>query len=141
MKKRIHTASTGKTAEVTAIVIGVVAALIISALLSVGLTSIIINGTVSEVTAGSYAFIIRTVASGVGCLIAAMLLNGKHLLIVTATALGYLAILVGMGIILYEGSFNNILSGVVSVLLGGAIACIAVLKPLKKSKHKVRYGR
>lgn len=141
MKKSIHIASSAKITEVPAIVIGIVAATIISVLLTVGLTSLIMNGTIGEVTTGPYIFIIRTVASAIGCLVGTTLMKGKYLFIAGAIALGYLAVLVGMGIILYDGSFNNILSGAVSVLLGGVIACVAVLKPLKKSKHTVRYGR
>lgn len=141
MKKNMHIASSAKVTEAPAIVIGIVAASIISVLLTVGLTSLIMNGTVGESATGPYIFLIRTVATGIGCLVGTMLMKGKYLLIAGAIALGYLAVLVGMGIVLYEGSFNNILSGALSVLLGGVLACLVVLKPLKKSKHTVRYGR
>lgn len=141
MKKSTHIASSAKITEVPAIAIGIAVATIISILLTAGLTSLIMNGTVDEATTGPYIFIIRTVASAIGCLIGTMLMKGKYLLVAGVIALGYLAILIGIGIILYDGSFNNILSGAVSALLGGVIACVVVLKPLKKSKHTVRYGR
>lgn len=141
MRKSIHTTSSAKVTEVSAIGIGVAAATIISVLLAAGLTSLVMNGTVGETAAGPYIFIIRTVASAIGCLVGTMLMKGKYLLVAGSIALGNLAVLVAMGIILYEGSFNNILSGLLSVLLGGVIACFVVLKPLKKSKHKVRYSR
>ena len=141
MKKRAHIASSAKVTEVPAIIIGIIAALIISVLLSAGVTSLIINGTISESAAVPYIFMIRTVAAGIGCLIGVILIKGKYLLIAGMIALGYLAVLVGMGIILFDGSFDNCLSGAFSVLLGAVFACLIVLKPLKKPRHAMRYGR
>ena len=141
MKKNMRVTSSRKITEVPAVVIGVVAATIISVLLTAGLTSLIMNGMVSETAAGPYVFVIGMIASAIGCLIGMILMKGKYLIIAGSAALGYLAVLIGLGIVLYEGSFKNMLSTVVSVLLGGVIACLLVLKPLKKPKHTGRYRR
>lgn len=141
MKKNRHMTSSAKLTELPAAIIGIATATLISFLLTVALTSLVMNGTVGESSTGPYIFAIRTIASAIGCFLGALLLNGKYLIIAGTIALGYLAVLIGTGIILYDGSFNNMLSGTVSVLLGGIFACVVVLKPLKKSKNKARYTR
>ena len=141
MKKKMRVASSTKLTEAPAVIIGIVTSSIISIFLTVALTSLVMNGGIGELATDPYIFAIRTVATAIGCFVGNVLMKGKFLLITGMVALGYLVILLGMGIILYDGSFKNILSGGVSVLIGGMVACLAVLKPLKKSKHKVRYGR
>lgn len=141
MKKRIGTSSSAKATEVPAVIIGIIVASFVSFLLLIGLTSLIVNGTVNEVGTGSYIFIIRTIAAAIGCLTGTVLMKGKYLLIAGAIALGYMIVLLAMGIVLFDSSFKNILSGAASVLLGGAVACFVVLKPLKKSKPAARYRR
>ena len=141
MKNKAHITSSTKITEIPAIIIGIVTALTISFLLSAGLTSIIMNGTISEMSAAPYVFVIRTVAVTIGCVIGLMLIKEKILLIAGITALGYLAVLAGIGIVLYNESFNNLISGAFSVLLGAAIACLIVLKLLKKPMHAARYRR
>lgn len=139
MKKRIGKSFSAKPAEAHAVIIGIIVASIVSFLLLIGLTSLIVNGTVNEVGTGPYIFIIRTIAAAIGCLTGTVLMKGKYLLIAGSIALGYMVFLLAMGIVLFDSSFKNILSGAASVLLGGAIACFVVLKPLKKPKYTVKY--
>ena len=139
MKKHIRTASSEKVTEISAIVIGVLSASIVCFLLTIGLTSIVMNGTVGETTGGLYIFGIRMVAAFVGCVVSTLLMKGKYLLMVGAVSIGYLAVMIATGIVMYDESFKNVLSGVVSVSLGGVIACLVVLKPLKKTKVTARY--
>ena len=141
MKKRMGKAFSAKQAEAPAVMIGIIVASLVSFLLLVGLTSLIVNGTVNEGVVGAIAFAIRTVAAAIGCVDGMVLMKEKYLFITGATALGYMSVLLGLGIALFDGSFKNILSGAVSVLLGGALACFVVLKPLKKSKYTVKYRR
>ena len=141
MKKNMRIYTPSKASEVLAIVIGIVVSSIVSALLSAGLTSFVMNGTVKELTIGPYVFVVRSIATMVGCLIGVVLMRGKYLLIISAVAIGYLVSLLGLGIILYENTFNNILLGVASVVIGGVAACTIVLKPLKKSNHTPKYRR
>lgn len=141
MKKRIGKSFSAKPAEVPAVIIGIIVASIVSFLLLIGLTSIVVNGTVNETVTGPYIFVIRTIAATIGCVAGSVLVKEKYLFITGATALGYMVVLLGLGIVLFDGSFKNILSGAASVLLGGALACFAVLKPLKKSKYTVKYRR
>ncbi len=141
MKKSIHLSASKKVTEVTAVLIGIAAASAVGFLLVAGLTSLIMKGTLGEANTELYVFAVRMTATALGCLISTILVKGKCLIITGAVALGYLAVLIGIGIAVYDGSFNNMFSAIVSVLLGGGIICAVVLKPLKKSKHKVRYGR
>ena len=141
MKRNLNIGTQSGISEVLAIVIGVVVSLIVSVLLSAGLTNFVVNGTIKELSIGPYIFAIRMISVTVGCLIGAILIKGKYLLAIGAAALGYLAVMIGTGIVMYDESFKNVLSGVTSVLLGGVIACTVVLKPLKKTKVTTRYSR
>lgn len=141
MKKQKRITSSKRITEAPAVIAGVVVSLMIGIILTLGLTSLVMNGTINDAGAGNWTFVIRTVASAIGCLAGVMLIKKNYLLIAGAVALGYLVMLIAIGIVVYDGSFDNIISGTTSVLLGGVISCLLVLKPLKKSNHVVRYRR
>lgn len=139
MKKQKHITSSKRITEVPAVIIGVMVSLLFGIALTLGLTSLLTNGMFDEAGVENWIFVIRTVACVIGCLVGMTLIKKNRLLIAGAIALGYIVILIAIGIVAYDGSFNNILSGAMSVLMGGALSCLTVLKPLKKSKYAVRY--
>ena len=139
MKKRIGNSVSAKPSETPAVIIGVVVALFVSFLLMIGLTSFVVKGMINETEL--YIFAIRTIAAAIGCVTGTVLTKGRYLFITGATVLGYMAVLLGFGIVLFDGSFENILLGAASVILGGVIACLVALKPLKKSKYAAKHRR
>lgn len=136
MKK--HLTKKANASLSTGIVLGTGAAILISILLTAVLTSIVLNGRIGESGVNNYVFVIRAVSVLVGCMISTILINNKHLLVIGLTALGYLIIIIGWAIVLYNGSFHSFASGLVSVLLGAVGASIIKLKPPKKSTHKLK---
>lgn len=125
----------------SAIAIGLAVTLVVSILLSAGLTSLVINGNLNENSVRISVFVIRTISVLLGGLVGASLSKGKYLPIVGIIALIYAIVLIGFGIIFYDGSFQNFGFGMLSMIIGGALACIIKLKPLRKPRRTVKYGR
>jgi len=121
--------------------IGIGVAMILTILLSAGLTSLVLNGKFSEESARICVFIIRAVSVLLGCLVSSALIKEKVLLTVGGSALGYLAILLGFGIIMFDMSFQNFGMGLLSVVTGSLISYLIRIKPLGSKKKLKRYTR
>ncbi len=121
-----------KVSVITGAGIGVATAVVISILLTALYGVLMINGSVGEAPSTVVIFLIRTVSAAVGGFVAAVLTKGYFLPVVGITIAGYLILLLGTGIIAFDGSFKNFGSGLLSVLLGGAIPCITKLKAPKR---------
>lgn len=117
---------------------GLAAALSVSALLTLLLTSLIINGRLGEENGNALVFVIRILSVFVGGLIGASLAQGKYLPVISLVSLGYLIMNIALGIALYDGSFRNFIGGVMSVLIGGATACLIKLIEPKRQNRGVR---
>lgn len=139
MKKNKRRA-TGST--VTAgVVIGIASALAISLLMSLTLTSFAINGSISEDSIGIYIFAIRMISTLLGGLIGTGITKGRYIPVIGLITGGILVVLLGWGIVFYDGRFQNVGSGVVSVLIGGVAVVILKLRPTKKRGRAVRITR
>lgn len=121
----------------TAIAVGVVGALLLSILLTALLTNLVLKGAVSERNTAVIIILIRSISIFTGALIGGAVLKQRYLLQAGVTALAYWVVLLGGGIIFYDGSFTHFLSGTVSVLIGGAAALLILQRPKRKS-HRPR---
>lgn len=121
----------------SAIVSGIGIALLLSVLLTALLASFILNGRLGENSVSVSIFVVRAISLLAGALIGAKILKHGYLKVVGFVALGYLLALIGTGIIFYDGSFKHFLPGVISVLTGGLIALVVLLKPTG-SKIKIK---
>lgn len=108
--------------------VGIIVSLVISMLLLTGVTSLIVDGKLNENVVAFFTFATRVIALLVGVLIGTGLIKQKHIIFAGVIALGYLIILITLGIVLYDGSFRNFGSGIVSVLLGSGAGCLIRLK-------------
>ena len=125
----------------TGVSVGIGIALLISVLLTSGLTSLVINGNTSENGSEVFVFAIRTLSIFLGGIIATGIYQEKNLPVIGFTAMGYLVVLLGLGIVLYDGSFQHFGSGILSVLVGGLLSCAIKMKPKAKSKYLKRYTK
>lgn len=141
MKRNKHTSAAVGHSVVTVIGIGAAIAVVLSAVLSALLTSLVINGSIGESQTGIGIFIIRAISVLLGGLVGAGLSKEKYLLTVGIIALSYLLVLLGLGITLYDGSFKNFGSGVISTLIGALAAYLILMRPRGKRKHTARYNR
>ncbi len=118
-----------------AVVTGCVSAILVSLLLTIGLTSLILNGSLSESRTGLIAFLIRVLSVFLGCLIAGGICKERVLPVIGLIAGGYLITILVIGIIAFDGSFHNFLSGILSVLLGSVLAFVLRVMPKKRATH------
>ena len=139
MKHNDHIRKKGGRATWLTVLIGVGVALACSALMSAGLTSLVMNGHVELKDTAVVVFIIRALSALVGGLLASSLTKEKFLLVIGLTAAGYLLVLLGLGITVFDGSFRNFGGGVLSAIAGGTSACMIRLKPPARKKHAYKY--
>ena len=139
MKRNLQILKLGGQAIGISIASGAAIAVVITVLMNIGLTSLVINGQIAESDTAFIVFIIRAVSVMIGGMIASALAKEKILITIGITAIGYLLIVVALGIIFYDGSFRNFISGVISVAVGAVCACVLRLKTPRKKKHSVKY--
>ena len=125
----------------SAIIVGVIAASLLSILLTALLSSFVLNGRISEGSTDIIIFLIRAVSLMAGTLIAAAIYKQKYLSLVGFTVLGYLLVLLGTGIVFFDGSFNRFLSGVASILVGGIVSLLILTRPKSQSRRPIKYNR
>ena len=135
MKRLTRTATKGSKTMTNGVIIGTAVATAISFLLSMGLTSLIGKGSVPENGSGVYIFLIRSLSVLLGSLLSTAIIKEKNLQTIGIVTAAYLIILLGIGIVAYNGSFHNFGIGLLSVLAGGGIACIIKVIPQKKKYH------
>ena len=139
MKKSLRNLNQPQLSVIKGVGIGVLAAVVVSAILTVLYGLLMLKGTVNETPSATAIFLIRTVSVAVGSLIAGALTKQYFLPVIGITAAGYLIILLGTGVAAFDGSFKNFGSGLLSVLLGGAIPCITKLKAPKKRRKMPKF--
>ena len=126
---------------VTGIGVGIGAALLFSFLATVGISSLILSEKIGEGTSNTVAFIIRAISVLMGTLISCKITKEKTIPLIGAVTLCYLAVLIGFGIVLYDGSFHNFGTSLLSVLLGAIAAYLIQYKlgsrPNRKRKYKI----
>lgn len=132
---KMKTTARGNHSVTLSIVIGIVAALVVTFLLTGGLTSLLISGKLSEKTTGIPVFAIRMISVLLGGLIGSGYSKGRYLQVIALIALGYMVALLGLGMIVYNGIFHNLGIGILSVFVGGVIACLMKLKPKRAGKR------
>ena len=128
-----------KVSVIAGVGIGIVAAVVISVLLTALYGALMMNGSVGETPSTVAIFLIRAVSVTVGCFLATILTKEYFLPVIGITAAGYLIVLLGTGIAVFDGSFKNFGSGLVSVLLGGVIPGITKLKAPKKRRKMPKF--
>lgn len=117
--------------------IGILISVIISFLLTLGLTSLIINGTLKESGGAFSIFIVRTLSVFIGCLIGGIIYKDKALPLIGVITGVYFIILMIVSIAAFDQSFINFVPTMVSVLLGGILAAVLRLRPKKRSMRKL----
>lgn len=133
----------GKTrtgSSTAALGFGIGFTILITLLLSAGLTSLIITGKLHEISLEIFTAIIRAVAVFSGCMITTAIKKEKILQNIGIVTAVYVLVLLGLGIILYDHSFHSFGFGILSVLLGSVAAFLIRLRP-NKQKHIKRHIR
>ena len=140
MKFKFRTARLSNHSVAFGSTIGILISLVISMLMMTGMTSLLISGRTGENVVGVSVFAIRAIAVLVGVIIGTSILKEKYVVAAGVISLGYLLLLTGFGIVLYDESFKGFGLSAISAALGGAVGCIFRLKLQNKplGKKKIR---
>lgn len=123
-----------------AIGIGIGISIILSIGLSALLANYVIRGAASENHTALFIFMIRSISVLIGCLIGSIMWDGKLLITNSIITLGYLVLLVAIGIAAFDGSFKSFISGAGSALAGCVAACLIKLGKHRKTTGVARYN-
>lgn len=134
-----RTNHTGKTMLGYGIGIGVAVSVAVSIGLLLVLTSLLMNKRLSENMMATAMFLVRPLSILIGFLSGSFILKEKKLILAGATVVGYLFVMLALGITAFDGGFHGFGSGVISVLIGGGISCLILLKPKTKGKYTHKY--
>lgn len=134
----IKTKSTKKQSMSTAAIIGFLSSVTITVLLMIGLTCLVLNDSLVEGRTGVVVFLIRALSVFCGSLIAGTIYKDSIIPVIGVVAGIYLTATIAVGIIAFNGSFHNFISGVLSVLFGGVLTFILRVLPKKRIQHGLR---
>lgn len=121
--------------------LGVTVAVVFSLLLSMVQTSLTLKGKMQVDNAGLYVFVIRTIAVLFANLLFVRKTEERVLPCVGIISAGYLIALLSVGLVLYDHSFQNFFTALVSVLLGGVLSLLIKLKPKRKQKYRPKIAK
>lgn len=116
--------------------VGAVAAIIISLLITMGMTSLALSGQLEGNLLDMFIFAIRLIAAFAGVMLGTGLIKEKCIATTGVISILYLLFLAGIGIVFFDGSFQGFGLSLISVVLGGAIGCLFRLKLQNKPQRK-----
>lgn len=141
MVKTRHRAAARNNTVIASVAVGVIAGMLTVILLSLLLTSLVVNGSIGEDKTGAYISVIRSFGCFTGCMLSTAFAKKQYLLVTGLTAAAYLVVLLAVGIVFYDGSFVHFGNGLLMTVIGCAAACMIRLKPPSKRKHRRRNSR
>lgn len=134
-----RTNHTGKSTLGYGIGIGVVVSAAVCFGLLLLLTSLLMNQRLSESAAVKVMFLVRSLSVLIGVWVGSSIAKDKKMILVGVTVLGYLFVMFAFGISFFDGRFCGLASGAISVLIGGGLSCLVLLKPKSKGKYTHKY--
>lgn len=140
MKRNKVTISRTGQSLASAITIGILVTSVLSLLLSVLASYFVINGSLQENRIFITVFSIRLISVLLGALVAGAIFKRSYLPLVGTITGGYLLVLISVGGIICGGDFQQFLSGVVSVSIGGIAALLILQRPRKTGNKSSKYS-
>ena len=135
-----HISTQKNKTVISCVVIGTIAAILISVILSAILVFIIQSKKTSD-SVMPHLFAIRFISVLLGALIGTQINNEKSLAEASLITGAYILILLCLGIMFFEGQFNQIVTGVLASIGGGVLSCLIRLKSKKNKNHVYKVKR
>ena len=135
MKHNLRKVTEGRFSITSGIFVGTAIAGILSLLFALGLTSLVLSGNIAVGGIDIPIFFVRAISVLAGTLAGTGLYKEKLLMNIGITAACYLLLITVLGVIVFDASISNLAGGVLSVVSGGAAACIIRLSAQKKSQY------
>ena len=135
-----HISTQKNKTVISCVVIGTIAAILISVILYAILVFIIQSKKTSD-SVMPHLFAIRFISVMLGALIGTQINNEKSLTEASLIPGAYILILLCLGIMFFEGQFNQIVTGVLASIGGGVLSCLIRLKSKKNKNHVYKVKR
>lgn len=137
--KRI--AEKGNRPVAAGIGVGVFTAILTSILLAMIIAVLIVNERVNEKIMYYFTFATQLIATLAGGFAAAKRTGGKYALVSGLTALVYCLILIGAGILFFDGGFRNLGTSVAAIVIGCAGSCTLCISGQGRRRIRKRVTR
>lgn len=119
---------------------GSVVSLVLSVILAMIVAALIVNERIGESAIKYISPIIVLIATMAGCIIGAGLVGEKLAVVSGITGVVYLLILIGTGILFFDGGFHNLWTSILSIIVGCVSSCaICIRGKGSKTKRKRAY--
>lgn len=135
MKLKSRMRVTQSQSAMVGALIGIVISLAISLIFVVAMTSMVINNKFVERSLGWSIFVVRMISALVGTLVGTGLAKEKCAITIAIITVGYLVVLIGLGIVIFDESFKNFGAGLVSTIFGGIVGFLIRLKLQNKPRR------
>ena len=104
------------------------------------LAVIVVNERVGENMIEYLTPIITLIASLAGCIVAGKQIKERLAIVITIIGVIYLLILMGMGILFFEGGFHNFWTSLLSIAVACAVSCAICIRGCRgERKRKKAY--
>lgn len=103
--------------------IGALIAVAVSVIMAMALSALIVNERIDEDVMQYFSFAILLVSAFAGCMLAGKRTEGKYAMATGLTALTYCVILMGAGILLFDGGFRNLWTSIIAIMIGCVLSC------------------
>lgn len=120
---------------------GLLVALLILVLSAALFALLIENEALSMNTGSIWAVVTLAISTLLGCLTSNHCIGRKYAVISAVTAAFYLFVLFALGVLFFDSAFKNVAQNILSILGGGAFACVLSLKSTQKSRKIKRRTR
>ena len=138
MKRNTRKTFEGKYSTAFSIIAGLAASVGISFVITGGMTSLVLNGSIGAEKLDAVIFFVRALSVLVGGLLGASLRKSNMLLTIGSIACAYLIFITALGIIAFDGSVKHLAGGALSVAAGGVAGCLIRLSAQKKPRYNAR---
>ncbi|MBR4109900.1 MAG: TIGR04086 family membrane protein [Oscillospiraceae bacterium] len=123
------------------IAIGLILSVVISVMLSMLLAVLVINERVGENTIEYLTPLITLLASFIGCVVAGKQVEEKLAIVIGATGTIYLFLLIGSGILFFDGGFHNLWTSFLTVAVACALSCAICIRGKGGGRKRKRVYR
>ena len=121
--------------------IGLLLSVLVSVMLSMLLAVLVINEQVGENRIAYLSPLITLLASFVGCVAAGKQVEQKLAIVIGVTGAIYLFLLMGVGILFFDGGFHNLWMSLLAIAVGCALSCAICIRGKGSGRKRKRVYR
>ena len=125
----------------TGVGFGIAVSVFLSVLLAMLLTTMVLNERAGECTIEYAVPVIAFVSSLAGSVVAGKMAREKVAILAGVTGAAYILILIGMGILFFDGGFHNLWSSLLSVVAGCVVSCAICIRGGRSGSKRKRVYR